>query len=138
MSSLDVSKNSYITSILPSRCVSITVKTLLTFSTFLLLPWQEEAPLVSHRLSFYLMVNNTESIYVSVTSHEIWTLIGSFSVRKSSVPYSVPVTILKSIRDESLAFLVNASFTSGNFPDKLKLAGITPTFKKDWRFDKDI
>ena len=29
----------------------------------------------------------------------MWTLIGSFSVRKSSVPYSVPVTILKSIRD---------------------------------------
>ena len=40
---------------------------------------------------------------------------------KSSGPYSIPVTILKTIRDynisEPLAFLVNDSFASGNFPD---------------------
>ena len=41
----------------------------------------------------------SESFYLSVTSQEMWTLIGSFSVRKSSVPYSLPLTILKSIRD---------------------------------------
>ena len=55
------------------------------------------------------------------------------NVGKSSGLYSVPVTILKIIRDyisEPLTFLVNESFTSGNFPDKLKLARITPLFKK--------
>ena len=59
---------------------------------------------------------------------------------KSSGPYCVPVTILKTIRDyisEPLAFLVNDSFASGNFPEKLKLARVTPVFKKGSRFDKD-
>ena len=59
---------------------------------------------------------------------------------KSSGPYSVPVTILKTIKDyisEPLAFLVNDTFASGSFPEKLKLARITPVFKKGARFDKD-
>ena len=52
----------------------------------------------------------------------------------------VPVTILKTIRDyisEPLAFLVDDSFASGSFPEKLKLTRITPVFKKGSRFDKD-
>ena len=59
---------------------------------------------------------------------------------KTSGPYSVPVTILKIIRDyisEPLAFLVKYSFASGNFPEKLKLARITPVFKKGSRSDID-
>ena len=47
---------------------------------------------------------------------------------------------LKTIGDymsEPLAFLVNDSFVSGNFPEKLKLARITPVFKKGSRFDID-
>ena len=55
---------------------------------------------------------------------------------KSSGPYSVPVTILLYI-SEPLAFLVNDSFASGNFPEKLKLARITPVFKKGSRSDID-
>ena len=58
-----------------------------------------------------------------VTSHEIWTFIGKMDASKSCGPYSVPVTILKTVRDyisEPLAFLVNDSFASGNFPDKLR------------------
>ena len=59
---------------------------------------------------------------------------------KSSGPHSVPDTILKTIRDyisESLAFLGNDSLASGNFPEELKLARITPVFKKVSRFYKD-
>ena len=59
---------------------------------------------------------------------------------KSSGPYSVPDTILKTIRDyisEPLTFLVNDSFASGHFPEKLKWARIIPVFKKGSRFDKD-
>ena len=55
------------------------------------------------------------------------------NVSKSSGPYSVPVTVLKIIRDyisEPLAFLVNDSFTSGNFPDKLKLASLPLSLRK--------
>ena len=50
---------------------------------------------------------------------------------KSCGPYSVPVIILKTVRDyisEPLAFLVNDSFASGNFPEKLKSARITTVF----------
>ena len=59
---------------------------------------------------------------------------------KSSGQYSVPVIILKTIRDyisEPLAFLVNDSYASGNLPEKLKLGRVTPVFKRDSRFDKD-
>ena len=34
-------------------------------------------------------------------------------------------------------FLVNGSFSSSNFPDKVKLTRITSVFKKGSRFDKD-
>ena len=82
----------------------MTLKTLLIFSvTFLLtlvrLATEKEIPKVNHRPSFYLRVNYAESIYLSVTSDEIWTFICSMNVGKSSDPYSVPVTILKIIRD---------------------------------------
>ena len=125
----------------------MTLKTLLTVSiSFLLtlvrLATEKEIPLVNQSPSFYLTVNYAESFYLSVTSHEIWTFIGIMNVRKSSGPCStsVPVTVLKFIRDyisKPLAFLVNDSFTSGNFPGKLKLVRITPIFKKGSRFDKD-
>ena len=90
---------------------------------------------------FYLRGNYSGSIFLSpVTSNEIWAFIGKMDASKSSGPYSVPVTILKIIRDyisEPLAFLVNDSFASGNFPEKLKLARITPVFKKGSRSDID-
>ena len=58
--------------------------------------------------------NYSGSIFLSpVTSNEIWTFIGKMDATKSSGPYSVAVTILKTVRDyisEPLAFLVNDSF----------------------------
>ena len=82
----------------------ITEKTLLIFSIFILLTLvrlttEEETPVVNHRFSFYVRVNFTKSIYLSVTSHEIWTFIGILSVSESSGLYSVPVIILEIIRD---------------------------------------
>ena len=124
----------------------MTLNTLLTISiSFLLtlvrLATEKEIPQGNHSPSFYLMVNYGESIYLSVTSHEIWTFIGSMNVKKSSGQCSVPVTVLKIITgyiSEPLAFLVDDSFTSGNFPDKLKLARITSIFKKGSRFDRQV
>ena len=104
---------------------------------------EKEIPQVNHSPSFYLRVNYVESMYLSpVTSHEIWTFIESMNVSKFSGPYRIPVTVLKIIGDyilKPLAFLVNDSFTTCNFPDKLKLARITPIFNltKASRFDKD-
>ena len=98
-------------------------------------------PQGNHSPSFFLKGNYPGSIFLSpVTSHEIWTFIGNMNVSKSSGPHSVPVPILKTIKDyisEPLAFLVNDFFTSGNFPVKLKLTTITPILKKGSRFDKD-
>ena len=73
-----------------------------------------------------------------ITLNDIWTFIGMMDASKYSGPYSVPVIILKTIRDykpEPFVFLVNDSFVSGNFPVKLRLARITPVFKKGSRFD---
>ena len=139
-------KNSYITSILnnnksfdnPEDITNI-------FNTFFAnvgKTTEKGIPRGSQSPSFYLRDSYSGSIFLSpVTSHEIWTFIGKMDASKSSGPYSVPVTILKTIRDhmcEPLAFLVNNSFASGNFPEKLKLARITPVFKKGSRFDKTI
>ena len=123
----------------------MTLKRLLTVSirfllTLVRLVTKKEIFQVNNSPSFYLRVNYAESIYLSVTSHEIWTFIGSMIVSKYSGPYSVPGTVLKITGDfisEPLAFLVNDSFTSGNFSDKLKLARITSIFKKGSIFDKD-
>ena len=43
---------------------------------------------------------------------------------------------IKDYISEPLAFLVNDSFVSGNFPEKVKLARSTPVFQKGSRFDK--
>lgn len=55
--------------------------------------------------------NYSGSIFLSpVTSHAIWTFIGKMDASKSCGSYSIPVTILKTVRDyisEPLAFLVN-------------------------------
>ena len=69
MSILDVRKckNSDITSILEKKCV-------------------DDPKDTANSPSFFLKVNYAESVYVSVISHEVWTLIDSFSVRKSFVP----------------------------------------------------
>ena len=122
----------------------MTLKTLLTFSIAFLLPLvrlatEKEIPQVNHSPSFYPRVNYAESMYLSpVTSHEIWGFIGSMKVSKSSGSYRVPVTDLKLSDDisEHLTLLVNDSFTSDNLTDILKLARITPIFKKGSRFDK--
>ena len=138
-------KSSYITSILNnSKSVDNPKDIANIFNNFFAnvgKTTEKGLPRGSHSPSFYLKGNYLGSIFLSpVTSHEIWTFIGKMDASKSSSPYGVPVTILKTIRDyisEPLAFLVNDSFASGNFPEKLTLARITPVFKKGSRFDKD-
>ena len=138
-------KNSYITSILNNnKSVDNPNDIADIFNNFFAnigkttekgIPWGSHNPL------FYLRGNYSGSIFLfPVTSNEIWAFIGKMDASKSSGPYSVPVTILKIIRDyisEPLAFLVNDSFASGNFPEKSKLARITPVFKKGSRSDID-
>ena len=78
--------------------------------------------------------NFEESIAASLTKR-VDDLVDKISDLKASTCYH-----FETIRDyvsEPLAILVNDSFASGNFPEKLKLARITPVFKKGSTFDKD-
>ena len=59
---------------------------------------------------------------------------------KSVGPNSIPVTILKLLKDyisDPLSKIINDSFQSGIFPDRLKLAKVTPVFKKGSKLEKD-
>ena len=97
-------------------------------STEMGIPQGSHSPLLYLRGNYLL-----GSIFLSpVTSNEIWTFIGKMDASNASGPYSVPVTILKTIREyisEPLPFLVNDSFANDNFPEKLKLTRITPVLK---------
>ena len=109
-------KNSYITSILNNNKSIDNPKDIANiFNNFFAnvgKTTEKAIPRGSHSPSFYPRVNYSGSIFLSpVSSHEIWTFIGKMDASKSSSPYSVPVTILKTIRDyisEPLAFLVNS------------------------------
>ena len=130
-------KNSYITSILNNNKSVDNPKNFANIGK----TTEKGIPRGSKSPSFYPRANYSGSIFLfPVTSNEIWTFIGKLDASKSSGPYSVPITILKTIRDnisEPLACLVNDSFVSGNFPEELKLARITPVFNKGSRFDID-
>ena len=60
---------------------------------------------------------------------------------KSTGPFSIPVPLLKIPKTHIaplLSSLINDSFLFGTrFPNKLKLAKVTPVFKKGSRQDKD-
>ena len=124
----------------------MTLNTLVTISirfllTLVRLATEKEIPQVNHSPSFYLRGNYAESIYLSVTSHEIWTFIGSMNVRKSSGQMQCTCHCFENYQRlyiRAFSILVDDSFTSGNFPDKLKLARITFIFKKGSRFDRQV
>ena len=83
----------------------------------------------------YLKQGNEKNLYLSaVTPEEIEALILSFQDGKAVGPYSIPIKLLKMISKQisvPLCIIVNDSFVSGIFPDKLKLAKVITLYKKD-------
>ena len=68
------------------------------------------------------------------TPSEIFDIISNLKSTKSVGPLSVPTSILlliKNIICFPLAEIINLSFLTGIFPDKLKIAKIIPIFKND-------
>ena len=64
---------------------------------------------------------------------EISDIISLLKSGKSLGPNSIPMKILKSLSpliSSPLSQIINESFQSGIFPDKMKLAKVTPFFKK--------
>ena len=89
---------------------------------------QEDAIGHKHR------IHNLDSFFISpCTSDEISILIQSLKLGKSSGPNSIPIKVLKIIGtpvSTDILLLINESFVSGTFPEKLKIAKVVPIFKK--------
>ena len=75
-----------------------------------------------------------ESFFIkSCTNKEIIDIISDLSCNKAAGPGGIPVKIMKLAKDciaNNLSLLFNLSFSSGIFPDKLKIVKILPVFKK--------
>ena len=75
-----------------------------------------------------------------VTSVEVDSYISQMDNKKSIGPYSIPVPLLKILKTRIsplISSLINDFFLCGVFPSKLKMAKVTPVFKKGSRQDKD-
>ena len=75
-------------------------------------------------------------VFTPVDELEIQKIICQLNKNKASGPYSIPTIILQSIKNiisKPLCDLINLSFTSGAHPDLLKIAKVTPVFKKGSR-----
>ena len=66
--------------------------------------------------------------------NEIISIISALDSQKASRPNSIPIKILKLMKNDisdQLAVSFNLSFTSGSFPTILKTSKVTPIYKKD-------
>ena len=88
----------------------------------------------------FLKGNFPDSMFLSpVTSVEVDSYISQMDNNKSIGPYSIPVPLLRILKTDIsplISSLINDSFLYGIFPSKLKLAKVTPVFKKGSRKDK--
>ena len=82
----------------------------------------------------YMSDRNPDSIFLSpVTYYEVKDLIAALNPAKSVGPNSIPIKLLKILGPSLSPFLadiINQSFQSGVFPDKLKVAKVITIFKK--------
>ena len=64
---------------------------------------------------------------------EVMSIITLLDTNKGTGPYSIPGTILKSLKANlcfPLTTIINMSFATGIYPDQLKIAQVIPIFKK--------
>ena len=82
----------------------------------------------------YLRDNSKNSLYLEpVTNFEVEDIISNLDSAKSVGPHSIPVNLLKILKryiSHPLAELVNQSFLTGIFPQKLKVAKVVSIYKK--------
>ena len=82
----------------------------------------------------YLRDNSKNSLYLEpVTNFEVEDIISNLDSAKSAGPNSIPVNLLKILKryiSHPMAELVNQSFLTGIFPQKLKVAKVVSIYKK--------
>ena len=87
----------------------------------------------------FLTKSNAKACFLSLTTpEEVLNELKIFNVNKANGPNSTPVKILKDIKSEisvPLSTLTNLSFKTEIFRSSLKLASVTPIFKKDDQHD---
>ena len=74
-----------------------------------------------------------------VSSEEVKKVIKSLNKKKSAISSCIPVKVLTDSVDTYLPIftdIINSSVRNGTFPEELKLAEVTPLFKKADPFDK--
>ena len=81
-----------------------------------------------------------EFSFQSVPEDLLHEIILSLDGSKATPVGDIPVDILKYTVDIHLPFItkiINVSFENGHFPDELKLAEVSPIFKKNNYLDKE-
>ena len=96
---------------------------------------RSKIPYSSKHFSEFLKNSNNKTFFISPTDeNEIISCISSLNSSKSSGPHSIPIKILQLIKKDiaqPLSQIINLSFSTGQFPSKLKTAQVIPIFKKD-------
>ena len=87
----------------------------------------------------YLSSTNTNTFFLTPTDkNEIAFIISSLDFHKSSGPNSIPVKILKLLKNDisqQLSDIFNMSYLTGQFPSVLKIAKVIPIHKKQSKVD---
>jgi len=82
----------------------------------------------------FLKETYSESMFLSpVTSNEVEDFISQMDNNKTTGPFSIPVPLSKLLKTyiaPLLSSLINDSFLCGTFPNKLRLAKVTPVLRK--------
>ena len=96
----------------------------------------EKIPRTRKSPSDYLSFSNTYSFFIAaVTPEEIQIIINSMKNGKAIGPYSIPVYLLKMLSEYiavPLRDIIYDSFSSGLFPDLMKLAKVIQLYKKSF------
>ena len=94
----------------------------------------ETIPKSNQPFQSFLRNRTLESFFLNPTNtDEITKILRNLNKNKATGPNSFPISILKEnieILAEPIAIILNLSFQSGVFPDKLKIAKVIPVYKK--------